>query len=540
LTLGAFGQYAKINPVLIEFKDDEWKQLIEKKRSDRDNHQNSDRIISFGQVAVRFLGIQRDEDDYYHTLFDLSQNPHVYVLSGKLNKEIAAARFQALQDVLQINQQEHLSVNRFVAFLEGKQLVPNHEDVSIHRHVRESLIKTLNAYASRHDTGLKDSEFRRVATDLVKWLWNHVDDLLKNMDEGDVPCIVWYGDAKKSEMYFLYFIRLLGFDLLIFHPKGLDVIKELDPERKLTAVQEFQLKQEPRPFPTAKPVRKATVAYQASKEIDRILHTEATPIFKPWQYRSHLPVSLTLKTTYDELFLMSREKAFIRPNFSIEGNEVHIPSVFAKISGVSADKKEYWERIEELKNGDLALFIQYFPFTNSIHVNHLFHYQHATGSDGKLDPQKIVKSVWWKHTQLPTGVQIGLASAISRVCANPKLIKEEHETMNDLQLYLFTQLTVLPQSVTGLLLKFDYPQAVPRLILYNSGNGGFSRSDASLLLLLNELGFDLFIFNPSGLRDIEQYIDEQHYDVHLMDRMELNYEYKEPKIPIWRRIFKKE
>ena len=539
--LGAFGQYAKINPILIEFKDEEWKQLIEKNRSDRDSHQSDGQNITFGQIAARFLGIPRDEDEYYSTLFQLSQKANVEVWNGSLSKEIAPQRFQALQNVLQINQGDELSVNRFVAFLEGGQLIPSHEDASIHRHIRESLIAVLNAFKDRHSAGLKSPEFRRVITDLVKWMWNHIDGILSEMGDGPVPCILWYGEATESERYLLYFVTTLGLDVLIFHPGGLDIMKDFDQDGSWMIVQEYPQKQEPRPFPTSMPVRKATVAYQASKEIERILHTEETPILKAWQYRSHIPVSITLKTTYDELFLMSREKAFIRPNFKVEGNEVHIPSLFAKVAGVPANRREYWDKIDVLKENGESLFIRYFPFTNPVRANHKYHYDYALGPNGTLDPVKMTESVWWQLKQLPNGVQLAIASAISRVCARPKLLPENRESENDVRLYLFTQLTVIPKSVITLFLKFDYPQEVPRLVIYNSGSGGgITRSDAALLLLLNELGLDIILFNPSGLKDLELFIDERYYDIHLMDQFEFDYEYQERKVPIWRRLFKKE
>lgn len=540
-TLGAFGQYAKINPQLITFKDTEWKKMIDSPRSEREHHQIDTDGFSFGQVAARFLGIPHDEDDYYLTLYELSQKPNVEVWSDHLNKEIAPQIFQSLQSVLQVNQSESLSVNRFIAFMEGRQLIPSHQDASLHRYIRESYIEVLNQFAAKHDGGLKHPDFRRVIMDLTKWVWNHINDLLKKMDDVLVPCIIWYGEATKSEQYFLFLTKLLGIDLLIFHPNGGDIFQEFDPEKTLMVVQDFPVKKQPRPFPKSKPVRKATVAYQASKEIDRILHSEETPIFKPWQYRSHLPVSITLKTTYDELFLMSKERAFIRPGFYIEGNEIYIPSVFAKISGVSENRRNYWERVEQLKEGELSLFIRYFPFTNSIKANHKYHYDHALNPDGTLDPEKMIKSVWWRLNQLPTGVQLAIAAGISRVCAQPKLLPEGHESVEDVKQFLFTQLTALPKSVVTLFMKFDYPQQVPRVILYNSGaTGGISRSDAALLLLLNEIGIDILLFNPSGLRDLELYIDEHVYDIHLLEQFEFEYEYQEPKLPIWRRLFRKD
>ncbi|WP_180954237.1 YceG family protein [Bacillus sp. M6-12] len=538
--MGAFGQYSKINPVLIIFNNNEWLSLLEKSLSEREHYSTQNNSIQFGQVCARFLGIDGDEDDYYNMLFELTQNPgiDVHVLSGHLRKEIAREQFQAIQTVLEINQSETLSVNRFIAFLEGRDLIPSYEDASVHRHFRESLAGVLQMFIQEHPGGLHHPDFRRVIVDLIKWTWNHLDGTIPiKVAVGRRPCILWYGTASKSEVYFLYMAKLLGLDLLIFEPDGVDIFKNLDPERKLMVVQEFSLKKEPREFPKARAIRKATVAYQASKEIERILHTDNSPIYKAWQYRSHVPASITLKTTYDELFLMSREKAFIRPNFHIEGQTVFIPSLFAKISGITASQKEYWERLEELKEGELTLFIRYFPFTHNVTVNQQYHYHHSLNREGFLDPEKMIKSNWWKHKQLPVGVQHAIAAGISRVCENPKLIKEDHESLYDLQLYLFAQLTRLPESVIKLFLKFDYPQEVPRVVLYNNGAGaGLTRSDAALLILLNELGLDILLFNPSGLRDLEIYIDERFFDIHLMDQFEFNMEYKERPVSIWRRL----
>ncbi|WP_199880594.1 YceG family protein [Bacillus massiliglaciei] len=538
--MGAFDPYKKIDPVLLHFKDEEWKKILEKDCTERDHYQITEQTFQFGRLAARFLGVPRDEDEYYLTLFHVASKPSIHRWNGRLIKEFDSGKFQALQEVLMIHQNEQLSVNRFIAFLEGKQLIPSYDDAALHRHIRESVKEVLSAFAGHHPEGLGHPDSRRVITDLVKWLWNHADGLLRDWDGKSVPAVLWYGDATKSERYFLYFILLAGFDMLIFHPAGTDIFAELDPEGKAMAVQRYPDTREPRPFPEKRPDRKATVAYRASKEIEQILHDEQSPIFKPWQYRSHRPVSLTLKTTFDELFLMSRERAFIRPNFFVEGNEVHIPSLFAKVSGVTASENEYWEKIEELKSGDLSYFIHTYPIREPVKGNFQYHYQHALGPDGTLDLEKMMNSVWWRLKQLPLGVQEAVAAGISRVCASPKLKPEPHESPEDTKLFLFTQLTSLPKPFLALLVKFDYPQYVPRAVLYNSGTKGtFDRADAALLLLLKELGFDIILFNPSGLRDIELYIDEKYYDVHLMEHFEFELEYQEPKVPIWRRIFKK-
>ena len=71
-------------------------------------------------------------------------------------------------------------------------------------------------------------------------------------------------------------------------------------------------------------------------------------MYKPWQFREHTPASVTLKTTYDELFLIAKERAFIRPNFQASKSTVNIPNLFAMVMGVSSNEKEYWDRLQTL------------------------------------------------------------------------------------------------------------------------------------------------------------------------------------------------
>ncbi|MDA6082738.1 hypothetical protein OSJ97_24660, partial [Escherichia coli] len=93
---------------------------------------------------------------------------------------------------------------------------------------------------------------------------------------------------------------------------------------------------------------------------------------------------VTLKTTYDELFILIKEKAMIRPNFEVKEGRVMIPSVFSKIQGVSRNRKEYWERIQTISQYDESLLIRRFPFTNSVNNDFRFHYRNALDREGKL------------------------------------------------------------------------------------------------------------------------------------------------------------
>ncbi|PLT31102.1 YceG family protein [Peribacillus deserti] len=525
----------------IDIKQENWVSILKTPVKSRASSSAGEQP-AYSQAAGVFLGMHPDKDDYLEFLYELAHDPsiHIYMLSEHLNKQIETARFQAIQRILLILQNEKLSMNRFIAFMEGERLIPHFQNPEYTKKIREALKVVFEKFSSSHKNGLQDVDFRRVAVDMVKWMWNHAYEWMDSEDYlASAPKILWYGEASKSEAYFLYFLITLGFDVLIFHPAGKNDLLAADTEEAVPVLEFGPAAEVLEPFPKTKPIRRTTLAFRASKEIERVLHTDDSMLYKPWQFRSYTPAALTLKTTYDELFLIIKERAFIRPNFEVRDETVWIPNIFAKVSGISKNRREYWDRVQGLSESELSLTIRSYPFSREVRANNLFHYQNSLGSDGTLDPEKMLQGNWWRYKQLPTGLQLGIAHAISRYCDSPRLKPLPHEDRGALQMYLFNQAMDIPLDAVRLLQKFDYAQEVPRIVLFKSEQSGsiFSRSDAALLLLLNELGVDVVILNPTGQNDIEMFVDEEYYDVHWLEEVSFEQDFREPSL--FKKIFKK-
>ena len=518
--------------------DENVNELLFKPFPERQPYENGKELI-ITQIVGRFLGSYYDENEYFLHLHELYISNKFHVLSEELNKVITPERLQAIQSIHSINQKENgLSANRFVAFLEGGKLIPSHQNPSLHRHLRKSLIAILERFEQQHKGGFSHPEFRRVLVDLMKWTWNHLDPWLEETDfETEMPGVVWYGEASTSQQYFLLFLVELGCDVLYFHPEGIDSFNDLDPDGEVMEKRTLPATVALEPFPIEKPERRSTVAYRATKEMDTVLHHEGSQLFKPWQLRSYSPKSVTLKTTYDELFLIAKEKAFIRPNFKVENGTVQIPSLFAKIMGVSENKKEYWNRLQDISESKSTVMIRQFPFTHETRANQKFHYQHSLNREGTLEPELMMQGNWWQYKHLPNETQEAIGQAISRMCANPKLLPDGSEREEDIKLYLFSQTTKIPEEFVNLMQTFDYSQEVPKVVLYNTEmNGTLSRSDAAVLHLLNEFGIDIILYNPPGHQCIERYIDSNHFDTHWLEEMAFKQDFKEPSV--FRKLFK--
>ncbi|MEH7335931.1 YceG family protein [Neobacillus drentensis] len=510
-----------------------WHGLLKKMLPERPEYLLENGTIQIGQVLGKFLGVPIDTDEYYNQLFEYV-NVHDWGLQllseDSLDKSINNVHFQAIQKVLNIHQEQKLSINRLTAFLDGDQLLLKSMVPAIHRKLREAMIALLELYASMEKDGLKNHELRRVLVDVVKWSVNHLQPVLEKANpEKEMPKFLWYGDFKKSHQYFLFYLAKLGCDIVIFHPEGKDVLGSMIQEPVFTHQYPNQLPAEP--FPKEKRSRKTTVAYRASKEIETILNQEGSGLYKPWQLREYTPSSITLKTTYDELFILSKELAMIRPDFSVENGQVKIPSVFAKVLGVSKNRKEYWERMQSLSQFDHSLLVRQLPIAISSNSDFRYHYRNAMGPDGLISPDKMMQSHYWPYSFLPTGLQKGMANAIREICHEPDLKPLPMESMEDVKIFLFTQAMFIPKNVIQLLEKFDYSQHVPKLIIFNNElTGMLSRADAALLLLLNQFGIDIVLYNPTGHNDIENYLDDRLFDKHWLEDMVFDLEYKEPSL----------
>lgn len=527
--------YSQIKNYFVPITDENWLNILKKPNRERQQFFIEQGTIHMGQVVARFLGMPLDEDEYYNRLFDLIHTEQIglaLISEDTLDKKIENGQFQSIQKVLNINREQSLSINRFVAFLDGEQLLLKSKIPAVHRKTREAMIALLKLFSSKEKEGLKSQELRRVLVDVIKWTFNHLSEKWHHANpEQSMPKFLWYGNTNRSNYYFLYYLAQLGCDIIFFSPSGEDVFEEMDTIHDKVFMHKYPEMKLPEPFPTEKRRRSSTVAYRASREIESILNHEGSGLYKPWQLRDYTPLSVTLKTTYDELFILIKEKAMIRPNFEVKNGQVKVPAIFAKVQGVSKNRKEYWDRLQAISEFEHSLLIRRFPFTNNVNNDFRFHYRNALGNNGLLDPQKMVSAHYWKYQHLPGGLQNGIATAIRNICARPYIKAIHREDAEELSTYLFTQGMQIPVSILKLMQKFDYSQDVPKLILYNNElNGTMTRTDAALLLLLNQFGIDIVLYNPPGHNDLENFIDDSIYDVHWLEDVVFEQEFKEPSI----------
>lgn len=517
---------------VLERDSVDWLQAFQDSPKTRALYEATAQQVSFSRIAVRILGVPIEEDDYFNSLFTLAQQPGIHILSEELNKHIEQKDFQALQNILAQHQQtpKGLSMNRLIAMMYGYQLIPKHDDATMNRHLQLATIRVVERFQNQQSLGLLANDFRRFLIDMVKWLKNHWIQWTKSMKPTeDFPKVVWYGETTISQRYFLLLLMELGCDVLIFHPAKVDEFAEVDPTNAFSITHAYAHQTTLQPFPDKLRDRQATVGYRSSQHFEQLMHDQQSGVYRAWQFKDFMPRSLTLRMTYDDIFIYANEKAMVRPNFEVMHNEIVIPVIFAKISGVSSRREEYWYYMHKLLASPQTVFVQEFPYAKTSRANYHFHYTHCL-VNGELSEERIVRSDWWQYGELSVELQHAIAHTIKASCEQPMLKQQSNESLYELQLFLFKQMTMIPQEILRLLQSFDYSQEVPKLVLYQAPQQpALSREDIALLTFLNRFGVDIVFYNPTGKLDLEKHLQEDTFDVHRLEHMVFDLQYEEPK-----------
>jgi len=487
----------------------------------------SESNLTLMQVACEVTGCLEDSDEYFEMLHNLynTKSLNVRLFSEGLIKTMDPEKFKSIQKILSYAANDKsLSANRLIALLNAEELVPNNLSLFSRDHFIKSLKALFEHFKRNNEKGFLSTNFGRILTDVIKWQENYIVKWFSECNE--IPKVIWYKKMSISEQYFVYYLILLGCDIVIFSPDG---------NKKLTlfsdVIQTIALKNksDEQDFPVKPRERAGTIAFKASKQIDELLHYDTSMLYKAWQFREYTPTCITLKTTYDEIFILAKEHSMLRPNFRVESPQIYIPSIFGKIAGMSSNSSEYWRKLHSLI-GDETILIKEFPFTAEYKGNPKYHFEHCLDENGMLSVEKIRKSVFWKFNKLPEGLQNAIANVIIRRVNNPKIINNECDLYKQ-QLYIFGQSFEISDLFLNMMQKFDYPKSVPKVLIYNNGNSGsLSKSDVNSLLMVHEIGFDVIIYNPTAQNDIELYLENKYFDTHSLEEVKFHEDFKEQSI----------
>ena len=409
---------------------------------------------------VRYIGVPctSDADDweaeYYNSLYNLNLVflRSVFYLRFLEGIPAPTAAERALIPERLINHPYKDKYEILEQIFQAKLLIRTHDEL-LDNTVNKAFVDMVNLFVEQN-SNINLSIVLNFSLKLVLWLNGYLPKLftIKSNYEHN-PKILFYGPIKPHEIYLLNIFHKIGCDVLFVHSheEGDKPFHIFDKDKLLTHLIKNKYNLPLASFPEVEQlIRKSTIAYKASKEIEEVIYSEDVGLFKPWQFESYSTQPITLKTTYDELKVLWQEPAKFRPEFKVQNKKVYVPNLFAKINGVNESIDTYWQDLKALTLAPNTRLIEDVPFS-------------------KISYTKFKLKI------------------------------------------LLTILT-MEDTLIKLIEVFDYPQEIPKVIIYDNEKETFSDDDAILLAYFNLIGLDVVIFTPTNYKTIEHHLQPSFFD----------------------------
>lgn len=476
----------------------------------------------------RYIGIKENEEAYYDELYKLDKKlsdfGSLYLKFTKgmpvINNMKLIAKTQNIWKNIKIfndTKKEFL-----LASLKLTKSFPELGNSLINTSIEETFQFMLELYI-KNEQNINSTKIKNFSLKLLEWGHEFVPSLFKNIDFRDStlpeifnPKVIYYGDLKKHEAYFLIFLSKLGCDVLYINSYEDKIFSKIDKTEQYSKLFWLTQKTPLKKFPQQEILqRRETVAFKASNEIANVIYNDEDGLYKPWQFESYKTQPLTLKTTYDELKILWNEEARMRNGFKIENNTVYIPNLFAKINGVHHDLNKYWQEFIAFKSSENMLFIPELPFIKVDFSSYELNKATALLDQHELlDKQRLLNSSLYKFSYLKTPLQETIFCKINYLMKLSIFKKPVDRVFK--QKILLTLLTMDKQFL-NLIQTFDYPFQIPKIVIYDNSENIFSDEGAILLAFLYLMGLDILLFTPTSYNNIEQMIYEKYYDIHKLE-----------------------
>lgn len=374
--------------------------------------------------------------------------------------------------------------------------------------------------------GYSVSQMKNLVVKLVIWLDQFIPKLYpkgyKDLLGGKCnPKILYFGGLKGHEALLLIILSRLGTDVLYVNPQGDDLLGQLDQEGKYSKLIQLEHQGEQMEFPKTEVLtRRRTTAFEASREIEHIIHNETDGVYKPWQFESYFVQPRTLCTTKEELMILWNEDARMRHDFKIENKTVYVPNLFAKISGVPQDLNEYWREMKRMEMAKHKMMFVGLPFTKQVFTQRDYlSMRYLVSPEGALDIKELKKSSHYRFSFLKSALQDMIIKKIQQLFETTVL------SMNldrEQRVKILKVIMDIDEKLLNLIQQYDYPFAIPKIIIYDNNREVFSEEDSIILAFLNLMAFDIVIFTPTGYNNIEDKIDPRYYDIHKLEGINFN------------------
>lgn len=374
--------------------------------------------------------------------------------------------------------------------------------------ILDSFEDILRQYAKNKSLSL--TELKNFAICIVCWYLRFKDQI----DSSEhIPVLLFWGIPKKeSEWAFLIFLNKICVNIVILNPS-----KEICEMSKQCTVYEYPEASNIKEFPKAFDPSN-TIAFQAEQEFHDMMHENAG-VFFDHDYK--YPVSMPLKSTYEELTILWNQELKYRPGFHVDGETVTMPIILAKLSGVPS-KDTYWKTMSSFIKKSFTFEKPFLRINNAFFIEDTV----LLIQNNHLDRKRIKNHPKYYYSYLSESVQERILDCIETLIMGD-IIKNIHANGN--QYVVLSILLNLSERPMRYLHTFSCTKRNQKCVYWSLTNRSIKYEEAIILAFFSLYGFDVLFLVPTGYRTIETYYQNFEIQEHVIG--EPQYEIKQPEEP---------
>ncbi len=462
---------------------------------------------------IRISGVE-DKTTYANELYQFylrmkNNERQMVIVSESLGRP-------AMEEIAAIHRNHYTKPDQLIMDLSSN--IRYTANVQLQRMMVRAFVDVLLMETDARGQELNLNRLTNQAVCVLCWLSRYQSRLFAGYKEPQISCFIYLGGCRdENEALFLRLLARLPVDVLILCPKGEGTCCLQDPllyEIHYTQTLHMHT------FPQEQTdVVIGTAAYHAERELDTLMYQDSG-IYREKQYETAHTV--ILQTMYEEISILWKEEVKYRPSFSTIEDEVHIPVIFAKVSGVRDGLvPQYWRSVKELITED-TFVIKSAPFIEPGASNPMRAYAAEFYKNGRLAKDKVKSHASYPYGFLREEIQDYILDKL-KLLIDQKAIRGTFE--NGTEYTIIATVLNLPKEIVRLIQKFDFTKTNPKLIYINTGEQMISLEDSILAAFLNRVGFDVVFFVPTGYQNVEKHFNrkvmEEHqigeyvYDLHV-------------------------
>ena len=341
------------------------------------------------------------------------------------------------------------------------------------------------------------NRLKNKAVYMIAYFQRYSREIFKGFKWGNIPVFIYFGVClNKFEALFIRLLSYLPVDVFIINT---DLSRNCMLEDKRLFEKVYEYSAETEKFPESlSDIKYSTAAYNAERDLDSMLY-ENSGLYRDRQYKK--AVSIPVHAMYEELYILWDQELKYRPGFDIINDEVVMPSLFCKVSGVKdGDIAGYWSDVKKLCTKD-TIVIDKVPFINCFERRGGQTYVPFL-KNAKLQRDKLKSSSAYKYGIFREETQEYMLDKLQALIDSEAI---KGTFTNGIEYTIMDIVLNLDVKITRLIQNFDFTKVSPKVVILAVSDKVMSIEDSIFVLYLSMAGFDIAMFVPTGYRVIENY-----------------------------------